>query len=169
MRIFPRLIAVMVWLCAMAVAQTSNIDRLIDDLENPNIVKRSQAAAEIWHSSSDNPERFLPAVPALCHAVVDRDLNVRYMAIQSIKNIGPEAREAIPSLIAALDTYPEPPRGLYGPLRYYADVRWSAAVALGAMGKDAKQAVPALKKMLQDPSEEVRKAVAAALKEIEKK
>jgi len=45
-------------------------------------------------------------------------------------------------------------------------VRQNAALALGAIGPDAKEAVPALTKLLQDPEWTVRRHAALALGEI---
>jgi hypothetical protein len=48
-----------------------------------------------------------------------------------------------------------------------AGIRESAAGWLGAIGPDAKDAVPGLKQALEDPDAEVREAAAAALEKIE--
>jgi HEAT repeat protein len=57
---------------------------------------------------------------------------------------------------------------LDGPYRYYADARAVAADALGAIGRGAGAAIPALKKAEQDPQAEVRASATKALKRIGK-
>jgi HEAT repeat protein len=63
--------------------------------------------------------------------------------------LGPEARSAVPSLIAAL--------------KKDAIVRQNAALALGQIGPAARDAVPALKEALSDPEWTVRRHAALAL------
>jgi HEAT repeat protein len=46
-------------------------------------------------------------------------------------------------------------------------VRQEAAATLGDIGAPAKSAVPALRKALTDPSEDVRKAVADTLQQLD--
>jgi HEAT repeat protein len=48
-------------------------------------------------------------------------------------------------------------------------VRAEAAYALGAIGPDARAALPALRELQKDGDEDVREAAAAAVKQIETK
>jgi HEAT repeat protein len=72
---------------------------------------------------------------------------------EASRTIGPEAKEAVPALIAALKDQD-------------AGVRWEAATALGEIGLEAKEAVPALIAALKDQNELVRWYAARALKTI---
>jgi HEAT repeat protein len=65
-----------------------------------------------------------------------------------------------------VDTFPGGSPALVGPMRYYPDVRSVAAEALGAIGVNARGAVPALKKALNDPDATVRSAAAEAIKRV---
>jgi HEAT repeat protein len=105
------------------------------------------------------------AVPSLAEALGDKNLNVRYWAASALKKIGPEARAAVPYLVEALKTHPDRTPALEGPPRYYADVRWVAAEALGEIGLST--AVPALKVAVGDEHPQVRSAAVEALEKIE--
>jgi hypothetical protein len=89
------------------------------------------------------------AVPVLIELVKEDDLWVRILAIRSLARIGPEAQEAVPALIAALgdrrpvDPFDEPGTTLGMDWAVWPAYR-EAAEALGAIGPDAKDAVPAL-------------------------
>jgi HEAT repeat protein len=77
----------------------------------------------------------------------------RRYAAEALGKIGPEAKEAIPALIAALNDQD-------------ADVRRYAADALGEIGPEAKVAVPALIAALNDQDIVVRSSAAEALGKI---
>jgi len=102
----------------------------------------------------------------------DQNLNVRYSACQrysaasALKAVGPAAHAAVVPLIKALDTFPGGSPALDGPVRYYPDVRSVVAEALGAIGSRAKEAVPALQKVLNDPDAGARSAASDALKRL---
>ena len=68
----------------------------------------------------------------------------------TLAEIGPDAKEAVPALAAAL-TSPE------------VEVRGRAAFALSEIGPAAKSAVADLAKLLKDDDADVRKAAALAL------
>lgn len=152
---------------AAGSGQSVAVDVWTADLASPDVRTRTTAAHELWNASMKDPASVKPAVAALSRAVLDTDLNIRYMAMVTLKSVGPYAKPAVPSLIKALDTFPGGTPPLDGPQRYYADARWAAAETLGAIGSDAKDAIPALQKSLKDPSEDVRAAAAAALKQIQ--
>lgn len=151
---------------ACATAQSLAIDKAITDLKDPDTATRERAARLLWDRSAENPDNVKAAVPALGEAVLDRNLNIRFMVMTTLKNLGPASKIAVPALIKALATFPEATPPLEGPHRYYADARWAAADALGAIGPDARDAIPALQQSLRDPSADVRKAAAEALKQI---
>jgi HEAT repeat protein len=73
------------------------------------------------------------AVPALTGLLQDEGQVVRDAAAKALWHIGPEARSAVPALIAALKDEKN---------------RENAARALGGIGPDAKAAVPALVELL---------------------
>lgn len=87
-------------------------------------------------------------VSGLVATLTHRDPDLRYAAAEALA--GMEAREAIPSLVAALG---DPHQG----------VRWKAAEALGRMGGDA---LPAMAKALESPDPDVRWRAAVVLGDI---
>ena len=153
-----------------ASAGAEGLKPLLNALRSPDLKTRTKAMMYVWESSPRmGPDTIEPMLPALTETVLDVDLNIRYMAILSLKNFGRASAPAVPALIKALDTFPGRTPPLQGPERYYADVRWVAADALGAIGPGAKAAVPALTQALKDASPDVREAAAAALKRIQAK
>ena len=74
-------------------------------------------------------------------------------AADALGEIGPNAAEATPALVAILK---DPNQ----------EVRWSAADALGKIGPNAAEAVPALVTALKDPEKKVRGRAALALGKI---
>ncbi len=151
---------------ACAVAQSFAIDKAITDLKDPDSATRANAARLLWDKSAENPDQVKAAIPALAEAVLDRNLNVRFMVMIALQKLGPASKIAVPMLIKALDTFPGGTPPLDGPPRYYADARWAACDALGAIGPDARDAIPALQQSLKDPSADVRKSAAEALKKV---
>ncbi len=119
------------------------------------------------------------AVPALTELLTDKDAGIRLAAIQTLREIGPEAKMAVPALTSLLknrDVQCEAASALgrIGPdaktavpalieLLTEAEDRRDAAEALGRIGPDAKAAVPALTKTLTDQDTSVREAAAWAL------
>lgn len=84
----------------------------------------------------------------------DKDPNMRYYAAQSLGQFGPEAKTAVPDLIAALKDESKM-------------VRMGTAYALGEIG--SADAVPSLQEAGKDPEKEVRAAAAHALKQLQQK
>ncbi|MGI9103152.1 MAG: HEAT repeat domain-containing protein [Terriglobales bacterium] len=153
---------------AATAAAAQTLKPLLTDLRSPDLKTRTKAFMYVWETSPRmGPESVQALLPAVTDGALDRDLNVRYMAISSLKNFGRASRPAVSALIKALDTFPGGTPELSGPQRYYADARWVAAETLGIIGPSAKDAVPALTKALKDPSSNVRQAAAAALKNIQ--
>src|SRR5262249_6813386 len=86
----------------------------------------------------------------------DKDPKMRYWAAESLGHFGPEARDAVPDLIAALKDEDR-------------TVRMGAGYALAEIGPDASDAVPALQEAARDTDKEVRDAADYALKQIRQK
>ncbi len=91
-----------------------------------------------------------PALPKLKAAATEPGHPLRNISLQALAVLGPDART---NVIAALEDR-DP------------DVRTVAAAALGEAGPAAADALPALHSHLDDPSPEVREAVAAAVSSI---
>jgi HEAT repeat protein len=130
------------------------------------------------------------AVPAITRALKDADMNVRYAACYALCQIGPGAASAKPGLLenlAGADQFlavssacalaqidPKCPvcAAKSVPVLIHAldepdaITRVHAVQALGALGPLAKDAVPALKKTLQDNNQDIRAMAAKALEAI---
>jgi HEAT repeat protein/lysophospholipase L1-like esterase len=121
------------------------------------------------------------AVDALAKLVRDAAGPGRGLAAEALGRVGPEARSAVPDLIAATSD-PRPDvrwraiwaLGRIGPAAAQAvpalraaladaDLRWRAAEALGRIGLPAVAAAPDLIRLLHDPSSTVRWRAATAL------
>jgi HEAT repeat protein len=122
---------------------------------------RAVAALGRFHSKT--------AMNHLRKAVSDPEPLVRAHAIQGLHNMGADAAEAVPELIAALQDDGE--RTFYnGGGSPSKPVRRDAALALGAIGKGAGAAVVALSRMAKkDSNPIVRSAAASALVLIDEK
>lgn len=112
---------------------------------------------EIEATTPDSPDAAGTEsdVPTLVKRLSDSNPNLRAAAARRLGQLGPQAVEAVPSLIRALedDGYPD-----------IGDPVWIlAAKALGKMGS---KAVPQLIDPLQSPDPHVTKGVAAALGDI---
>ena len=111
-----------------------------------------------------------PAVPELVRALRDDDLRVRWFAAEALAMIGPKANAAVPALIEALGSggvaegagdlggAEDEGQGMEdGPIRLM------AAVALGRIASEPKEAVPALIRAASDPDSRVRAEAARSL------
>ena len=117
-----------------------------------------------WLSSPEN-ERYLlaldllgavgdggsEAVPFLVEALKSTNQYHRIFAVQSLLNLGGEARAAVPALMAALDD---------------AATRYRAIRALRNIGPEARAAIPRLESLLDTVNRSQSLAVAAALHNI---
>jgi HEAT repeat protein len=92
------------------------------------------------------------AVPALTAALKDKDGDVRLRAASALSRIGAGAKEAVPTLIEALNDK---------------QIQHLAVEALGKIGPDAKAALPILSEKLKDPAVGPRRRVARALLRID--
>lgn len=104
------------------------------------------------------------AVPALRDAVKSSELTVQFQAAKALGQIGPDAKDAVKTLI---DVFKNPP-----PMKRNNDappVRTAVAEALGNIGPAAKDALPALKEVIADKGRdrELKKAVETAIKKIQ--
>jgi HEAT repeat protein len=130
------------------------------------------------------------AVPAAVAALADPDLQVQQATAYALGKIGPSAKDAVPALKRLTASNDELVKlaavwallqigptsddlvkmalplltGALGSQREL--VRVEAAMSLGALGKAATSALPALEKSLQDPSSSVRSAANEAISKI---
>ncbi len=101
----------------------------------------------------------------------DQDPRVFWYTAAAVTELGPEAKAAVPPLIAALRTKVAATGATVGYITYGGvgmskedgPVRLAAAVALGKIGADAREAVPELTRALADTDPRVRGEAAAAL------
>ncbi len=91
-----------------------------------------------------------PAVPVLGRALQDKDENVRTVAAKNLEMIG---AASVPAVQEALEHQNH-------------RIRATAAKVLRNIGPAAKDAIPALEKLLDDPQERVQDMAKAALKKI---
>jgi HEAT repeat protein len=135
-------------------------------------------AQAIWRIDH-RPDAVLTAIPLVFHGSDNRMYRIfnRSATVQLLAEMGPSAKDAVPNLIADLTDTSDFSSGggnawgLRENLREAKrnDVKYRVLVtqALGAIGPDAKAAVPALIAALQDESPLVRDAAAAALRKID--
>jgi HEAT repeat protein len=99
----------------------------------------------------DRPAGVRLGVPALARLAADRDYEYRQFAIESLGEVGPEAKAAVPKLIEILRS------------RDRMKFRWRAAAALGKIGPEARSAVPTLVAALNADRYSVRVEAVLAL------
>jgi len=187
---FPRalaagLIASLVGACVLAEDAVSSIDKLTGQLASKDLPTRREAAFQLLHLGA----AAKPALPALLKALDDDDKQIWSYAIQAIAVIGPDAQEAIPTLIERMDSR-KGGRGRQRDARQgimrtaYAlsrigapaiqpltealgqtdlTLRLGATRALGGIGPAAHDAIPALIKNLGDSQDPLRDESAQAL------
>jgi HEAT repeat protein len=169
-------------------ARAADVESLVKQLKSGDADARRAAAKALAESGPDAK----PAVPALTRALKDKDLFVRRFAAQALGAVGPGAASATPALSAAVNDRRQEVQeaavialGKIGapavttlsavvkdPSANPA-VRRRAAEALGAIGPDARSAVPALVAALKpvknnptDKDSDIRAEVATALGQI---
>ena len=120
------------------------IEALDDD--DPEVRRYAAFALSLFGRTAE------PAVPKLIERL--EDPHMAYMAARALGAIGKPAKPSIPHLIAAL----RKDRSL---------TRMAFTDALAKFGADAKDAVPDLLPLAQDPDADVRKSAAAALQSID--
>ncbi len=166
----------------LAQDRTAEIDKAITDLGSTNSGARRRATETLLELGPDE-RQALPAlttalsdssrdvrlnaaeavgtmgldassaIPALIEAAKRRDSsgNAQAMAAWALARMGPQARDAVPVLVELLSTHEQ------------SIVRREAALTLAAIGEDAKTALPALRKALEDENGFGRVAAATAL------
>ena len=139
------------------------------------------AAASVLASLEMEPETIRPAVT---RALKDTEPKVRAAALAAIRRLGPQGSIFVPELIPLVGGKDNVERLLRrferkGPdegsipalielLKHdSAPVRLNAAKFLGLAGKNAENALPALQRLLEDPSDEVRKQAKTACEQIQ--
>jgi HEAT repeat protein len=158
------------------------------------------ALVEVMRTQSGSPEEgfFHPALiqalqrlgPQVCgdlaELLKDRRAAVRRNAVETLVSFGPQAKDVLPALLAALDDKDEEvallvadavwqidrrkegvPALARGLKAQSSDVRQRAANALNRMGPDAKAAVPDLLTAARDSNPLVRQAALNALRTID--
>jgi len=116
-------------------------------LGDPDLEVRQNAALAL---SAIGGKVAVPAVPILIDAIKQKgNAEVRRQAAIALFNIGPDAHEAVPSLIQALADDD-------------AELRTNAALGLGGIGPKAQPAVPHLVKLLANSKEQKAARVEAA-------
>jgi len=132
------------------------------------------------------------AVPALIKSLDAQDIEIQGSSAYALGKIGPAASEAVPKLRQLLEGNDELARrvSVWALLKIQPNnerlitravplltaglqseralARQEAAASLGEIGAPAKSAIPALKKLLNDPVPAVREAAAAALEKLDK-
>lgn len=169
---------------ARADDAAARIDKLTKQLSASEFATRRDAAYQLGKMGA----AAKPAVPALVNALADQDKQVWSFSIAALAELGPDAREAIPALIEALNAGSRGGRGrdrrqivvrtafalsrigpeavqLLIPLLSSDDsgARAGAARALGGMGSQAREAIPALRENFGHNDIAVRQEVIDAL------
>ena len=119
-----------------------------------NVALALGALAGTWWDPSVAPMNIRPILGELTAALKDEDASVRAWSAQAIGQIGPDAAPAVLALIALLANSDE-------------GSRISACIALRGIGPAARNALPALRKALEDPSVDVRRFAKNAIEQIE--
>ncbi len=105
------------------------IPRLLQELKSNETSNRRFAAIALGRI-----DRQGQTVPALIEQL-DKDWLTVAGAVRGLRMMGPQARSAVPALIASLE-------------HTHAYVRFHTAETLGNIGPDARAAIPALKRVL---------------------
>jgi len=187
-RLIRGLIAAALLLSAQAEEGGPSPEKLAQQLSASEVALRRDAAYQLQRLGG----RAKLALPALIKALDDEDKQVWSSAVTAIAAIGPDAKEAIPVLIADLDTSgrrgrrqrdgrqivmrsayalsrlgPEAIPPLVEALRKEdAGLRIGAAHALGPFGAEARAAIPLLINNLADGRDPVSEESAHALSQI---
>jgi len=147
-------------------------------VKDPALEIRANAVAAFAKIESD-PKQVLPILEG---ALDDSSLSVRKVAAEALARFGDSAEEVLPKLFALLKSEEDRPMALDA-LRQVRvksvslltetlsnsdpSVRLFACEALGRLGPQAKESIPALKKALNDDYDVVRRQARMALRRIE--
>lgn len=122
------------------------VEELIEILETPEAEEFSEAIAEL---SKMEASQIATASLILAKAM-QYPRHDSYAATALLIELGPEAKEAIPELVKALNNQ-------------RSEVRAEAAIILGVMGEVAQCTTPQLAQLLWDDAPEVRGSAARAM------
>jgi HEAT repeat protein len=170
----------------VAADKKEDVARLMKELKARDIKTRIAAAEELGHIGQIKKSFTEPAVPALIDALHDSDAGVRKAAAEALGKVDPDVKLAVPALQGALkdktpkekcpvchgsgkvggDSGPASCPTCVGTGVASTPVRIAAAGALGQIGPDAKDAVPALREMQQDSNRAVSRAANMAIQRI---
>lgn len=139
-------------LAGMQFAPQEVIPPVVEALEDPDWRIRAEALRALGFIKAKQ------ALPQIIKAMGDPNETVRTSATYAIGNIGPDAKAAIPNLLAQLQTLTA---------RSVVHVDPPALVALGKMGQAAQPAIPELLKLRNHELEIVRQAVEKTLSQID--
>jgi len=134
---------------ATAPPPKMNAHSAIHALDDPDPVIRGLGAVTLRDAGAES----YPALDALIARLKDPDENVRMMSAEAIARQGKRAARAVPQLIALCEDASQ-----------HVHVLRSAANALGAIGPEARPALPALRKLEAMPR--ARWAARAAIAQI---
>jgi HEAT repeat protein len=151
--------------------------------------KHPSVAVRYWaiRALANRRNTLEETVPALVEALQDPVASIRLQAARALGNLGPTARPAVPDLARSLEDRNQMVRvaaaaalvrldranaqalelllqeaSADSPMEY----RCRALEALEALGPAAAEAAPGIRKLLQDPSSEVRRAADNILKQM---
>jgi HEAT repeat protein len=168
---------------------SASIARLTTALDDAEVAVRQAGVRGLWQAGAAAKERA--GVARLTAALADKDEFVRAYASRALARIGPDAKDAVPALLERLrqdeerddrklaakamgsigaesigPLLPDTVAALIDALKNDArGLREYSARSLGQLG--AKEAIPALKKILKDRDEHVAAAAAEAVKLLE--
>lgn len=155
------------------------LPRLVELLADADAGCRVQAARAVWRLDQ---KKHREVVPVLQQALMDGNPIIRDNAVHVLHELGTDASEAFPEIAACATSDPHmivraaalETLGAFGrpaiPILVKAlgepspFPRRGTAYALGKVGPDAKETVPALRALLSDSSEDVRERVREALR-----
>ena len=163
-------------LCLLPAGCGANAtDTAISELQSSDVEVRRAAARKLDEQTAPD----IRAVAAATKGVADSDKKVRWLSIDDLAKIGPQAASSLPALVKALDDADAAvrlraaqaiekidPKNADFRRVLIAEMRAGDGRVLldvGAMGKDAEWAVPTLTELLSHPTANVRTLAAHAL------
>jgi beta-lactamase regulating signal transducer with metallopeptidase domain/HEAT repeat protein len=134
---------------AVALAEVGTPDKavvaaLVAALEDPEGRVRLASYQALRNLGAIKPA----LVPKLAALVKDKNADLRDLVYRDLRDLGPGAKAAVPALIEALKEN---------------TTRMQAICCLGAIGPDARDAIPALKDFYRSDDETIRRCVTAAV------
>lgn len=117
------------------------------------LLKDSYDNNQVWAANA--LAEFGDTTTAVAHLTLLLTTDTKVGAAAGLARLGPAAKGAVPLLTEMLEKRRDHHEG------------YAAAMALGAIGREAQIALPALRRAAEDPNSYVSKAAAYAIKEIE--